>query len=248
MIFEMGKCGSHMMRRRMIMVIHMMIVVMMVKNYAYADTNIIFNPCDDTKVKRLDGFTFGLAFSTKEAFFLDQIQLSPCDSRLALATKNAKLTIFRPKVDEISLLTIDGTNFNPILSGGYVVAFAGRKYAARSAPTLVADSTHTVTNLTLVLEFQQGTLENLYWKSLGCDSCSGETSVCINNTVCAVPNLKCRNHGGPIDCNVGIQLTFSGTDEKRQVLNSWYEVENLRKLSLYDLYSNVAEAVPGHPQ
>lgn len=227
---------------------HLMIVVMMMKNYAYADTNIIFSPCDDTKVKKWDGFTFGLAFSTKEAFFLDQTQLSPCDSRLALATKNAKLAVFRPKVDEISLLTIDSTNFNPILSGGYVVAFAGRKYAARSAPALVADSTHTVTNLTLVLEFQQGTLENLYWKSLGCDSCSGDTTVCINNTVCAVPNLKCRNHGGPIDCNVGIQLTFSGTDEKRQVLNSWYEVKNLRKLSLYDLYSNVAEAVPGHPQ
>lgn len=94
--------------------VHMMIVVMMIKNYAYADTNIIFNPCDDSKVKRWDGFTFGLAFSTKEAFFLDQIQLSPCDSRLALATKNAKLTIFRPKVDEISLLTIDDTNFNPV--------------------------------------------------------------------------------------------------------------------------------------
>lgn len=94
--------------------VHMMIVVMMMKNYAYADTNIIFNPCDDTKVKRWDGFTFGLAFSTKEAFFLDQVQLSPCDSRLALPTKNAKLAIFRPKVDEISLLTIDDTNFNPV--------------------------------------------------------------------------------------------------------------------------------------
>lgn len=90
-----------------------------------------------------------------------------------------------------------------------MVAFAGHKYAARSLPVQVADSTHTITSFTLVniiksilsfhwhspftfsssfsvslvidsrcgslqvLEFQKGTLQNLYWKKFGCDSCPG---------------------------------------------------------------------------
>lgn len=126
---KMAKHGVPFSKRRIITETHMMIMLMtmmmmMMKSYAYADdTNIIFSPCDDAKVKKGDGFTFGLAFSTKESFFLDQTQLSPCDSRLALATKNAKLAIFRPKVDEISLLSIDSTNFNPVSNPRYIFSF-----------------------------------------------------------------------------------------------------------------------------
>lgn len=34
--------------------------------------------------------------------------------------------------------------------GGHMVAFAGRKYAARSVPAFVANGTYTVTSFTLV--------------------------------------------------------------------------------------------------
>lgn len=106
----MGKCGVHTMRKMVIMVM----VMLMMKSADGVDTNPVLSPCDDAKINRWDGFTFGLAFSSKEAFFLNENQLSPCDSRLALATKNAQLALFRPKVDEISLLTIDSTAFNPV--------------------------------------------------------------------------------------------------------------------------------------
>ncbi|KAJ0011070.1 hypothetical protein Pint_34489 [Pistacia integerrima] len=102
------------------------------------------------------------------------------------------------------------------LAGGFVVAFAGRKYAARSVPQMISDNDNTVTTLTLVLEFHEGTLQNLHWKSFGCDSCGGDAGVCLNNTVCAVPNTKCKNWGASADCNLSIQLTFSGTDESRE--------------------------------
>ncbi|XP_071721649.1 uncharacterized protein [Rutidosis leptorrhynchoides] len=209
------------------------------------DSNEIFDPCLDAKVEKGDGFTFGIAFSSKEAFFKDEIQYSPCDTRLALASKSAQLALFRPMVDEISLLTINTTTFNPVLSGGYMVAFAGRKYAARSFPIMIADNTHTITSFTLVLEFQQGTLQNLYWKSFGCESCVGDSSVCLNNQDCAVPNSKCKNNhgGGSVDCDIGIQLTFSGMDRNLEALNSWYEVNNLRRFSLYGLYSGISDAV-----
>ncbi|WCJ33802.1 CSL zinc finger domain-containing protein [Euphorbia peplus] len=203
------------------------------------DTNEVFSPCIDAKVQRHDGFTFGLAFSSKEAFFLDNVQLSPCDSRLALPAKLSQLALFRPKVDEISLLTVNST----VAKGPYMVAFAGRKYAARSQPIMVVDTNNMlITSFTLVLEFQKGILNNLYWKNFGCDSCP-QDFICLDGKECAVPSSKCRSVGGTADCDIGIQIAFSGTDKNFEALNTWYEVSNLRRYSLYGLYSNVRDTI-----
>ncbi|CAM8904330.1 unnamed protein product [Rhodiola kirilowii] len=207
------------------------------------DNNNVYDPCSDTTVQKSDGFTFGLAFASKDAFFQNQVQLSPCDVRLGLSEKTAKLAVFRPKVDEISLLTVNSSSFNPADAGGYMVAFAGRKYAARSVPILVTDGTNTITSFTLVLEFHKGILQNLYWKKFGCESCSGSSKVCIDNQDCGVPTSKCRGSGGDVDCDINIQLTFSGTDKYQTVLNSWYEVKNLRRYSLYGLFSSIKDSI-----
>lgn len=87
--------------------------MMMIPAYA-GDTNAVFDPCSDAKVQRLDGFTFGLAFASRNSFFFNNTQLSPCDSRLALPANGAELAVFRPKVDEITLLTINSSTFNPV--------------------------------------------------------------------------------------------------------------------------------------
>lgn len=85
------------------------------------DTNHVYSPCSDAKVQRSDGFTFGLAFSRRDSFFSSgngsqAVQLSPCDSRLGLAGSSAQLAVFRAKVDEISLLTVNTTasSFRPV--------------------------------------------------------------------------------------------------------------------------------------
>ncbi|XP_040942103.1 uncharacterized protein [Gossypium hirsutum] len=239
----------------MMMVIMMMLMMMMIGSMA-DDTNDVYSPCDDAKVQKLDGFTFGVAFSKKEFFSFENVQLSPCDSRLGLATKSAQLAVFRPKLDEIfslpsmaaisSILLKILKLFSFFLSffldfklkaGGYMVAFAGRKYAARSLPIMVADDKNTITSFTLVLEFKQGTLQNLFWKSSGCDSCSGESATCLNNQDCARPTSKCGQNG----CNLGIQLAFSGTDKNLEALNSWYEVSKFRQNSLYGLYADLRD-------
>ncbi|KAM7499974.1 hypothetical protein LguiA_024388 [Lonicera macranthoides] len=211
-----------------------------------SDTNRVFSPCSDATVQRSDGFTFGIAFSARSSFFLNgnnSLQLSPCDRRLSLSS-NSQLSLFRPKVDEISLLTINTSTFSPDSVGGYMVAFAGRRYAARSLPAFVANSTYTVTSFTLVLEFKKGRLENLYWKRDGCSSCSGNsTFVCLNNQDCAIRTTSCKNRGGSVDCSLGIQLTFSGTDKHESVFNSWYEMKNLRQYSLYGLYNNLKDSL-----
>ncbi|KAE8037615.1 hypothetical protein FH972_010190 [Carpinus fangiana] len=125
-----------------------------------------------------------------------------------------------------------------------MVAFAGRKYAARSLPAFVANSTYIVTSFTLALEFQKGRLQNLYWKRDGCASCSGNSAfVCLNKQDCAIKTSSCKNRGGAVDCSLGIQLAFSGTDKHLMALNSWYEVENLRQYSLYGLYSNLKSSL-----
>lgn len=94
-------------------IIHMVFTVMMAGFAEGGDTNPVFSPCSDAKVSKLDGFTFGIAFSTKGSFFMNQTQLSPCDSRLALPASDAKLAVFRPKVDELSLISILGA-FDPV--------------------------------------------------------------------------------------------------------------------------------------
>ncbi|XP_030960805.1 uncharacterized protein LOC115982366 [Quercus lobata] len=225
----------------------LLLMMTMMKTLDADNTNGLYQPCGDTKIQRSDGFTFGIAFSTKDSFYYNQNlshQLSPCDRRLSLATLNSQLAVFRPKVDGISLLTINTSSFSPDAYGGYMVAFAGRKYAARSLPAFVANSTYIVTSFTLVLEFQKGRLQNLYWKRDGCASCSGKSNfVCLNKQDCAIRTSSCKNRGGSVDCSLGIQLAFSGTDKHLMALNSWYEVENLRQYSLYGLYSNLKNSL-----
>ncbi|KAG6660681.1 hypothetical protein CIPAW_03G121900 [Carya illinoinensis] len=110
----------------------------------------------------------------------------------------------------------------------------GQKYAARSVPTFVANSSYTVTSFTLVLEFQKGRLQNL-----------NTNFVCLNNQHCAIKTSSCKNHGSTVDCSLGIQLAFSGTDKHLSALNSWYEVEKLHQYSLYGLYSNLKDSLTG---
>lgn len=210
-----------------------------------ADNNHVYSPCADTTVQMSDGFTFGIAFASRQSFYFNSsLDLSPCDSRLSLSSGNSQISVFRPKVDEISLLTINTSSFSPDSVGGYMVAFAGRKYAARSLPAFVANGTYTVTSFTLVLEFKKGRLQNLYWKRDGCAKCKGSNAfVCLNNQDCAIRTSSCKNRGGTVDCSLGIQLAFSGTDKHLSVMNSWYEVENLRQYSLYGLYSNLKDSL-----
>lgn len=80
-----------------------------------SDTNHVYSPCSDTKVQKADGFTFAIAFAPRTSFFYNSsLQLSPCDRRLSLSSANSQISVFRPKVDEISLLTINTSSFHPV--------------------------------------------------------------------------------------------------------------------------------------
>ena len=214
---------------------------------ARGDGNGVYEPCADATVSRGDGFTFGVAFAGRDAFFSGGVQLSPCDSRLNLANAGPLLALFRPTVDEISLLTVNASDPKALTSaGGYMVAFAGRKFAARSPPVFVGNSSYTVTGFTLVFEFHKGTLQNLFWKADGCSSCSGQANFgCVENS-CAIKTSSCKGSGGgQVDCSPGIQLAFSGTDKHEAVLNSWYEVSKLKQYSLFGLFSNLKDSLAG---
>ncbi|KAJ6834796.1 uncharacterized protein M6B38_332990 [Iris pallida] len=228
------------------MAMMMLVVVALEVTVEAGDTNRQFSPCGDAKIQRWDGFSFGIAFATNESFFSGSTQYSPCDRRLPLSSGGgAQLAVFRPKVDEISLLTINTTTNPKVTDGGFMVAFAGSKFAARSPPTFVGNSSYVVTGFTLVLEFKKGTLQNFYWKTDGCSSCSGKSNfVCLNKKECAIKTSSCKSRsGGPVDCSIGIQLAFSGTDKHDAVLNSWFEVSNLQQYSLYGLYSNLKSSL-----
>lgn len=97
----------------MVAVVVAMVVAlgMVVTPMEVGDNNRVFQPCTDAKIQRGDGFTFGIAFSTRESF--NHTQLSPCNRRLSLASgANTQLALFCPKVNEISL-TINATSCQP---------------------------------------------------------------------------------------------------------------------------------------
>ncbi|KAE8731134.1 hypothetical protein F3Y22_tig00002840pilonHSYRG00387 [Hibiscus syriacus] len=200
-----------------------------------------------------------------------------CDRRLSLSSSGSRLALFRPKVDEISLLTINTSSFRPhylyweaMLHGyGNPMRFqvpnrssrwirdesklglswwlygciCWSKICSKVLPAFVANGTYTVTSFTLVLEFKKGRLQNLFWQRDGCAQCSGKSNfVCLNKQDCAINTNNCRSRVGSVDCSIGIQLAFSGTD-KHSALNSWYEVENLRQYSLFGLYSNLRDSL-----
>lgn len=83
---------------------------------ARGDGNGVYEPCADATVSRGDGFTFGVAFAGRDAFFSGGVQLSPCDSRLNLANAGPLLALFRPTVDEISLLTVNASDPKALVS------------------------------------------------------------------------------------------------------------------------------------
>ncbi|XP_047092727.1 uncharacterized protein LOC124704506 [Lolium rigidum] len=214
---------------------------------AREDTNGVYEPCADATVQRGDGFTFGVVFAGRDAFSNGGVQLSPCDGRLKLADARVPVALFRPTVDEISLLTVNASDANALASaGGYMVAFAGRKYAARSLPVFVSNSSYSVTAFTLVFEFQKGILQNLFWKADGCSSCSSNSDFACVDESCAIKTSSCRGRGnGQVDCSPGIQLAFSGTDKHEDVFNSWYEVSKLKQYSLFGLFSNLKDSLAG---
>lgn len=212
--------------------------------FTESDTNKVFSPCKDTTVQVGDGFTFGIAFSNEKSdFSLKGVQYSPCDSRLHSTLSSGKLSIFRPKVDQISLLTIN-ESFLDLNNPKVMVAFAGSKYAALSYPHTVASSAHIITSFTLVLDFSKGRLQSFLWKSDGCSSCSGDSAfVCLNKTDCAIPLSSCKTRGGKVDCSLSFQTSFSGSDVHDRVFNSWYEINNLHQYSLYGVFSNLKDSL-----
>lgn len=86
------------------------------------DDNGVYSPCSDSTVAIGDGFTFGIAFAAKDSFFGTNrsVQYSPCDRRHLSLNGNSELAVFRPKVDEITLLTINtsssSSSFRPVRS------------------------------------------------------------------------------------------------------------------------------------
>ncbi len=85
------------------------------------DKNVAFSPCDDTTVEKGDGFTFGLLIGSNASFFSQSRnyaqQLSPCNavnSHTSSSLYSNRLSVFRPKVDEISLLVVNYTELNPV--------------------------------------------------------------------------------------------------------------------------------------
>lgn len=116
----------------------LLLLMALVVHSESANTNNVYQPCADTKIQRSDGFTFGIAFSSRDSFFSNQShQLSPCDRRLSLAALNSQLAVFRPRVDQISLLSINTSSFFPVLTRSWFYVSDYFEYSYRSLQFLI---------------------------------------------------------------------------------------------------------------
>lgn len=112
-------------------------------------------------------------------------------------------------------------------------------HSRTALPLLQLSRAHTNSLFIQVLNFEQGRLQNILWKNDGCKSCLGNSSFACVRGECAIQSTACIEAGGRVDCSLSIQLTWSGTDQRQEVLNSWYQMSNLNQYSLYGLYSNL---------
>ena len=92
---------------RTVIAIHIVIMVLMMI-YADAWTRILYSIRVQMQSLLL------LSHSLQKNHIFNQTHLSPCDPRLSLPGGSAQLAVFRPKVDEISLLTNNSTTFNHV--------------------------------------------------------------------------------------------------------------------------------------
>ncbi|KAK9921488.1 hypothetical protein M0R45_029997 [Rubus argutus] len=205
-----------------------------------------------------DGFTFGIAFRVQGRVLRNGAnttsQLSPCDSRLSLSSSNSQIAVFRPKVERdlsphpstppsLSLRVLMGFRDS---YGGYMVAFAGHNRLQGLLLAFVGQYTYTVTKLysCKCLSSPRAGCRTCIGKGMGAPNVQGIPAL-FASTIRTVQSRqqRCKNKGGNVDCSLGIQLAFSGTDKHLSVLNSWYEVKNLGQYSLYGLYSNLKDSL-----
>ncbi|GBG45181.1 hypothetical protein CBR_g78629 [Chara braunii] len=228
------------------------------------DGNSNFNPCvAGPGVGVKDGFSFGVVFgvadgenrtwphSNPQNFSQNP---NPCESPPPPLLANTEVSVFRPRVDEITILRFSLADADRLRTKGldaFSVFATGTENKDRlAAPRRWFVGNSIVPSYTLIVNLDKGKLESFRWKRESCRFCGD--GQCISyfdgypdaQSSCAFDrstSQQCKE--APMRCELAIQVTWAGTDKDSAVLKSWYQVDSLGKYSLSDLYVKAETSV-----
>ncbi|CAI5461032.1 unnamed protein product [Closterium sp. Yama58-4] len=208
------------------------------------DRNTVYDPCKDADpVQKGDGFSFAIGFGGISATWNKS---SPCFAEtLQILPPGVEVAVFRPKVDELSLLRINNVSMariNTTFVNSSLIVYSGAKGIV-SSPRQFLSPLGRLPSLILIINFKEGVLDSFVWKDMGCSesTCQPVSPLCVDNSNCLVTEDQCssmKTSSDPEPCRLAINVAFSGTDKDKKPLQSWYEVQDLQAYSLTALYDS----------
>lgn len=241
------------------------------------------NPCEPTQPSDIEqgkGFVIGLAYwpgGSIADWGNASAGLHPCfDDEGLLVTAGVEIATFEIEVDKMALLRTSRfteaqlfdqaqrSNGPDVVS---VVAFAGKyRSEARyiwSDDASITGGTGVVNTLSLIPDFDEGRLEFLRWRNVGCNGCDdsqcikttqpaqtdlAESSACASFSIsdCACGrssnNRQCASPADePFRCHTGFQVATSGEDKNSKPLKTGLQLQRINALSLTNLYNRAAD-------
>ncbi|KAJ7533412.1 hypothetical protein O6H91_13G047500 [Diphasiastrum complanatum] len=233
------------------------------------DNNPVVNPCAMLGLLQVrDAITIaiGLAGDISVWYNHSNVELnllSPCSAQLAAqlptrsdGTPKARVAIFRPMLEQLTLLRINNASYVQLLTdfpgNASLIVYAGVNSTIVSKPRSFLVPYGRVPEFNLILQFENGNLTHLLWENENCASCGANSPACVQGS-CATAESICQNatSSNATDtttddsspCRLGINIAFSGTDKNNRLLETWYQVSQVQKFSLSNLFLNAKTAL-----
>lgn len=219
---------------------------------SYHDTNPVMSPC--TPVGALtygDAITVGMMLGGREAdswYHGKAVTgglMDPCKGFVKDGGTTYRYAAFRPKLDALSLFHVNNQSVKDVEDGNSntasLIVYARSGYGGANA-TVVSEPRYFTTTygrigrLTLVANFADGLLAGFLWKDQGCATCDDTPQTCVERN-CVATAAMCAQPEYAQSCAMGVNIAFSGTDSKKRVLQTWYQVVQINKFSLSKVYS-----------
>ncbi|CAI7882794.1 unnamed protein product, partial [Closterium sp. NIES-54] len=160
------------------------------------DRNTVYDPCKDADpVQKGDGFSFAIGFGGMSATWNKS---SPCFAEtLQILPPGVEVAVFRPKVDELSLLRINNVSMariNTTFVNSSLIVYSGAKGIV-SSPRQFLSPMGRLPSLTIIINFKEGVLDSFVWKDMGCSesTCQPVSPLCVDNSNCLVTEDKCSS-------------------------------------------------------
>ncbi|CAG9467037.1 unnamed protein product [Pedinophyceae sp. YPF-701] len=254
-------------------VLGLLLVCVLAPGALAADERI--DPCaPESTYAKGDGLVLGVAY-WPGGRIEDWTNLNPCDPDRndKLKSEGVVVAWYRTKVDEMFLMqstkededqlwertlakAAAGGNATKIITA---VVFRGLQRSearvVRSDEPGLTGGVGVVSSMAAVVRLEQGEVQYIQWRDLGCSECKGDAAACINDRSCAAPFAECTCSGASNTtacseeayrrCFLSLHVGFSGVDANDEVMTSGAMIRKMHGFSATALYQDTKGAVEG---